>query len=99
MCVGSIRPRYDAIHTVPDPNHVHAATAGAPDDQLRVDVERPIDPNRLGIVSRDQYPPCPHCDEPVITIRTLGPHLHAADPCGCPLDRETVTSMLGGPNR
>lgn len=89
----------DSVRPIPDPNRVHTATAGTPDDQLWVDVEQPIDPNRLGIVSRDQYPPCPHCDEPVITIRTLGPHLHAADPCGCPLGRETVTSMLGGPNR
>ncbi|MFC3957327.1 hypothetical protein [Halovivax cerinus] len=92
------RQRTQSLDTLPLPR-THSATTGSSEDPLRVDVERPIDPNRIGIVSREQYPPCPHCEEPVITIRTLGPHLHAAGPCGCPLEADTVAAMLCGANR
>ncbi|MFC3957059.1 hypothetical protein [Halovivax cerinus] len=87
--------RFDPLPVPP----IHAATPGSSGESLRVDVERPIDPNRIGVVPRERYPPCPHCDEPVITIRTLGPHLHTADPCGCPLAADVVATMLGGANR
>ncbi len=89
----------DSRTSIADRSRTHTATAGPSDDRLRVAVERPVDPNRFGIVSRDQYPPCPSCTEPVITIRTLGPHRHTADPCGCPLDAVTVAMLLGGVNR
>ncbi|MFC3959933.1 hypothetical protein [Halovivax cerinus] len=93
-----LRPSTPRSDSVPFPR-IHSATTGSPEDPLRVEIDKPVDPNRIGVVPREQYPHCPHCSEPVITIRTLGPHLHAADPCGCPLEADTVASMLGGANR
>ncbi len=77
----------------------YTAPTGPTEDRLFVTVDRPTDPYRYGIVSRDRYPPCPSCTEPVITIRTLGPHRHTADPCGCALDAHTVAHFLRGPRR
>ncbi len=98
-------PRYtvttkflDSRHSITDTPAIHT-TSGPTEDSLFVPVARPTDPYRYGIVSREHYPPCPSCTEPVITIRTLGPHRHTADPCGCDLDAHTVAHFLRGPSR
>ncbi|MFC3959075.1 hypothetical protein [Halovivax cerinus] len=41
------------------------------------------------------YPPCPHCGEPVITVWMFGPDMHTADPCQCALTREEVVALGG----
>ncbi|WP_254864268.1 hypothetical protein [Halovivax gelatinilyticus] len=75
-----------------------AYTATSPTEDRRfVSPASPVEPYRYGTVSRDHYPPCPHCTEPVITIRTLGPDQHTADPCGCEIDVHTVAHFLRGP--
>ncbi len=98
-------PHYTTTHESLNPRHsttdtavIHTVT-GPTEDPLYIQIARPTDPYRYGIVSREYYPPCPSCTEPVITIRTLGPNQHTADPCGCELDAHTVAHFLRGTNR
>ncbi|MFB1063313.1 hypothetical protein [Natrinema sp. H-ect4] len=42
---------------------------------------------------RSSFPPCPKCDDAVITVTTRGPMEHIAGPCGCRLSPGQVQRL------
>ncbi|WP_226481413.1 hypothetical protein [Natrinema amylolyticum] len=68
-------------------------TDGNPDAPEPVAADASTDADAAESDGHSSFPPCPHCDDRVVTVTSRGPMTHVAGPCGCRLTPRDVRRL------